>query len=867
MNKIRNQKVINRIADKTRKSYKKKNIVAIFAIALTTLLFTTLFTIGSSILDKSQQSTMRQVGGSDHAGYKYLTEKEYSILKQDKKIKDLSYRITIGDVTNKELIKICTEANYYEDLNAKSSFCYPEIGHMPEKENELVTSDLVLDALNIPCELGQTVSLQLEIGSQTVNYDFVLSGYYHGDMISAAQIVLLSKTFQEKYAPLKTTSFMASSPSIDDEYCGRIMADFNFSNSLFLTQQLAALTKRCGFPQTINTGINWAYLGSSLNAEIIGTVAALLAVIILSGYLIIYNIFYIHVYSDIRHYGLLKTIGTTGQQLKKIVQRQAYSLSLLGIPFGLIGGVLIGKGILPLIMRNLNFSNTIDTNIELNPWIFIGATLFSLFTVYLSCIKPCKIAAAITPIEAVRTTEADTFQAQTVSTKTQKKTKKITPRQLAVQNVNRNRKKIFVVVASLSLAIILLNSIYNLVRGFDLDKYIASMTISDFSIANATLDNVSVDVRSRVLDGVTTDFITQLEQQTGITDIGHIYITPLDYFPSFTEEDWAKMEERLLTNSAFKNDFDAMGHTEISFEDYIEQYRRDKSLDGAIYGISELILNKLEQVNGTLDWDTFQSGDYVIATRWNAHCNDDTLDYFFPDETVTLFNIKGEAKTYKIMAIAELPYACSFQVYGTCGCDFLLPAEEFLDFMGEQQPMRTLFNVDASQEQAIEQWLDTYCSVMDTNLDYSSKTKIVAEFQSTKNMFSIVGGLLVFILAIIGMLNFINTMATSILSRKQELAMMEAVGMSQTQQIQMLKWEGLYYVILTETVALILGTLFNVLLVRPFGEGFFFFTWHFSITPIVVCLPFMLLIVILVPTLFYKNICSADVVERIRHVE
>ena len=105
MNKIRNQGVINRIADRTRKAGKSRNIIAVLAIALTTILFTTLFTVGGSIIKKQQESTMRQVGGSAHAGFKYLTEQEYDIVKKDDKLKEVSYRIVVAEALNKELVR------------------------------------------------------------------------------------------------------------------------------------------------------------------------------------------------------------------------------------------------------------------------------------------------------------------------------------------------------------------------------------------------------------------------------------------------------------------------------------------------------------------------------------------------------------------------------------------------------------------------------------------------------------------------------------------------------------------------------------------------------------------------------------------
>ena len=83
MNRVKNRRVIRRIADKTRKAGKGKSLIAVLAIVLTTVLFTSVFTVGGSMIKKQQESTMRQVGGSAHAGYKYLTQEEYDIVKKD----------------------------------------------------------------------------------------------------------------------------------------------------------------------------------------------------------------------------------------------------------------------------------------------------------------------------------------------------------------------------------------------------------------------------------------------------------------------------------------------------------------------------------------------------------------------------------------------------------------------------------------------------------------------------------------------------------------------------------------------------------------------------------------------------------------
>ncbi len=266
MRKVGNQKVIRRIADRTRQSAKGKNVIAVLAIALTSLLFTTVFTVGGSIMDKQQKSTMRHVGTSSHAGFKYLTQAEYDIVKKDKKIKEVSCRRVVAEAVNKELNKLRTEVCFFEDQDAKWSFCYPEKGHMPEERDEIVLSDLVLEALGIPCEIGARVPLALDIGGVKRDEVFTLCGYYKGDKISQAQMAAVSRKYADETAPTPTESAMDG--WVDSTgYAGRIMADFNFRISMNLEKQARDLAVRCGFPETVDTGVNWAYMSMEVDSE------------------------------------------------------------------------------------------------------------------------------------------------------------------------------------------------------------------------------------------------------------------------------------------------------------------------------------------------------------------------------------------------------------------------------------------------------------------------------------------------------------------------------------------------------------------------------------------------------------------------
>ena len=158
-----------------------------------------------------------------------------------------------------------------------------------------------------------------------------------------------------------------------------------------------------------------------------------IAVIFIAGYLLIYNVFYISIAQDIRFYGMLKTLGTTARQIRKIVYKKAIKLSLMGIPIGLLLGWPIGRLLLPAIVNMLTDDIRVVTTV--NPLIFLVAIVFSAITVFISCQKPAILAAKVSPMEALHYIE------QTGGKKKQRRSKHISTMMMAKNNLTRNKKK------------------------------------------------------------------------------------------------------------------------------------------------------------------------------------------------------------------------------------------------------------------------------------------------------------------------------------------------------------------------------------------------------------------------------------------
>lgn len=840
---VNSRKCIRCLSWRTIKKDKTRNIIAVLAIVLTAVMFTTLLTIGASIVDSFQLSTMRQVGTKAHGGFKFLTQEQYDIVKADPKIKDISYNVIIGFGENPEFSKKSVEIRYTEEKAAEWGFSMPTTGTLPKDRRDIATSTEVLDMLGLPHQLGVQIPLEFTAaGGIKYNETFTLCGFWEQDAVSPVCEAFLSKTYCDEVAPIWHET--ASAEEGNWWMSGSINPSLWFSSSWDIEGQMEALKERCGFGDEVNEGVNWAYASSDIDFTTIALLVGILALIIFSGYMIIYNIFYISVSKDIRFYGLLKTIGTTNRQLKKLVRRQALLLGIIGTPIGLILGYIVSVFTAPVVMSITSLAD--EQVLSVNPLIFIGGALLTMITVWVSCIKPCRLVRKISPVEAVRYTE------NTSPRKKSKKTKKVSPFSMAFDNIKRTPKKTISVIVSLSLSMILLNGTFTLVNSFDMEKYIEDRAVSDFYITDASVINLNSTVK--IFNGVSKELQDEIKSLNGITDFGSVYM----------QEAQHKFNETGVKNA--KKVYDE--YKELLPMPYAEEQARrlneENLIDAHLYGIDDFITSRLDIVDGEFNLEKFKTGNYVIASSFI-----DTGEgrYYDIGDKVPIDFGNGNIKEYEVMAIGDIPYALSPQHTHYFDIYLTLPANEFILQTGETGAMKTAFNAEPSAIPAIEQWIKNYCENVDPNMAYQSRATFTGEFESMQNMYLTVGSILSFILALIGILNFINSVITSVQTRRQELAVLQSIGMTGKQLKTMLIGEGLWYTVITVIVTLTIGSLITYGIVTGIAYQMWFFTYHFMITPVLICIPALILMSIIIPAICYRNMNRRSVVDRLRTSE
>ncbi|KAF6577108.1 ABC transporter permease [Paenibacillus sp. EKM212P] len=849
MIKVKNSKAVRNLSDKSLKANKIRNIIAIIAIALTTLLFTSLFTMGIGAMESFQQATIRQVGGKAHAFIKYINDEEFNQIKDHPLIKEIAYsRVLSEKVTNEQFLKRRAEFWYHDDVGLKLGLIELEKGHKPVAENEVIADSKTLQLLGTPLKEGAPLTLKLEVHGKMVQREFILSGWWKSDpaaTIARGQIYA-SKAYVDAHAEELRYTYKQ-----DHDMTGAINADIMFDNSSNMQENLNKVITESGYsldknaPNYINGNINWAYLSNtfSSNPEAVFPLATGLLLIMLTGYLIIYNIFQISVMRDIRFYGLLKTIGTTSRQISRIIRRQALFLSLIGVPVGLLAGFWVGKSLTPLLLMNTSMHANAEVTISPSPWIFIGSALFAVITVMISAYKPSRIAATVSPIEAVRYVDGATK-------KDKKKLKKSTNGAkmplMARVNLGRNKRRTTLVLLSLSLGLVLLNTTFTLSQSLDMNKYVSKSHDTDFLIAHA--DYFQEHFTGH--DNATTEsYIKAVQAQPGFEEGGRLY-SGSNLF-AIEHKDNKEGKGEIVTPDARGN------------------------LSAIMYGLEDLPLHRLQLIDGELDYGKLASGKYILEGVWLD-------DYENPEMKRSVYKV-GEKVTlhnYIDTANAQEYTSHKFTVLGHVGIkssnsgvdvasytDFYLPADIYKTLVKKPVVMSYAFNVSDSKEKTMESFLTNYTEAKEPVMDYRSKSTVIAELSGMQKTILMIGGTLSIIIGVIGILNFANALLTSILTRHQEFAILQSIGMTNKQLKTMLVYEGLYYVLGTSICSILLGSLLSVLIAKPLSAQIWFMSYKFIIWPLILVLPVLLVLGICLPLAIYSLSDRKTIVERLRTAE
>ena len=826
---------------------KGRNLVAVLAIVLTTMMFTTLFVLSKSLEKNLVEMTFRQTGYDAQVSFKAITEEQAEKIAAHPEAAEVGSSIVVGIGQDSRLAGRQVEVRWADESYAAHSFAAPAAGRLPQTDDEIALDTIVLDRLGIAHELGESVTLKwisdLKTG-EIMTATFELCGYWEGNESLYSSMAWVNRGLAEQ-----TVSAIGGYDP--DTMIGMYMAQVSLESDENIEESIERILEETGLTG-LEYNVNLAY-SPELNRMAVQESLPVyigMALVFVSGYLIIYNIFQISITADIQFYGRLKTLGMTKKQLRKLIYSQAGRLCVIGIPIGLLCGYLLGVVLVPVL---ISFQ---AGSASASPVIFIGAALFAGLTVVFSCMRPARLAEKVSPIEALRYNDA-----QNIGRGTKKRQGSASLYRLAWSNLGRNRKRTVTVICSLTLGLTLMSGFYAKNASFDMDKYLEWLTIADFQLDEVTSEDymAGYNPHGTTLEG---DLILQIGSLAGLERTGHLY----------SHETQIDLSEQTIRNL---EGFYGGGRLE-DWKTYdpegaqsLEDAIRQKHATAIVYGLDgiplEVYSGEMYWTNGSFDQELFATGDYVLAIGPGLEpgIQEETMPTVSVGDQVTI-----EGRAYTVMTVLNSLSPVTEGAREVDGGDdfslgFVMPSEVFCRQWPENTLRKLYFNVSDEQIGEAQEILDAYMRESGQNIPVTSRQSMAEQYGRETRSTAVMGNTISIVIALVGVLNFINSMVTAIISRKREFAMIQSVGMTKRQLCQMLTAEGLYYAGMTLAVSYILSALAVGIVVRGMVAGGFS-TFRFTLLPLLCCTPVLIALAVLIPYLCFRNLEKQSVVERLR---
>ena len=868
-----NTEVIKRLSKRYFKKNRVRNLAAILAIMLTAFLFTSITSLVFSMSSSIQLSMQMQKGSKADGDIRYLTEEQYQELQESDFIKEAGCRRFVGFASNASGHMV--EINYADPVQQELTFCTPTHGKAPKEANEIATTDQALEALGVKAKVGERVLVEFTLRGKSYQYEMVVSGWWEAAN-DTGSLMIVSEQFLKDNPDLFINTYAK-----DREIAGTYMADVVLKDKRHIQKQLQEFALSVGGePEKMNAGNYIACSQNQVGNAMLQPGMMMSAIVfvllfVVSGYLLIYNIFDISVMQDVRQYGLLRTIGTSTRQIKKIVNRQAIWLTLIGLPLGLIFGFLVSKMLLPVVMKFFQANSLNAMKVSVSPLIFLIAAVFTIFTVIISTRKPVKKAAKISPLEAIRYTGQENKK-----TKKTKRTHGAKLSYMAFSNLGRNKRRSVFIVLSMLLCIVLFNSIIVITQSMDEEKWISRSTKTDFTVYNSVAVNGVSPFQYRE-DGLPASVVDLINQQKGVEKERILYRNTRD-------------DSDVTVDYKFE---DLVCIAEETEEDYVSKaYENGSSLRivpgtedgyfGNVFGVSEAFWEDVTIYEGENNPDILkkkmETGDYVIVgtiiDRLTGEAENETQlqQQLQVGDSITFSKDGKEEKTCTILAKATV-VATEYETYaGANGATYIggdapflyMSDTKFKELYEEPTIFSYSFNAEQGKKENLEGFLADFTGE-NTSVAYTSTKLLQEQLASNRNIVLLVGGMIGVILAFAGLINFTNMMVTNIITRRHEFAAMQSIGMTNRQLRRLIMDEGLYYAVGADVIGGLLAVILGITVLKNVlnSPSMWYFTLRFTLVPALFIAVIYLILAAVIPVVVLHFFNKGSVVERLRTVQ
>lgn len=860
-------KITNKVTLRYMKLNMKRSIVTVIGVVLSAMLFTSVFTVGTSFLNLFRENA-KVTCGDWHYMLQDISDKQLETVKNDSSTQStsvinyvtLSHNIGDDDEEENELFML-SEVDK-ELLNSESFFV--KEGRLPQNSSEVaIDYGLTKDS---GIKVGDTIDEQY---SNDVDVQFGYSSY--GSSLGIDP----EKAEHKKFKVVGTIScavnyYSSSFYTVRDENSiikdenntvfvkvnninGSITSNANRvagSIDYFDTQYIEEINEYFKPEIVFNDMLLLTYgVTVNLNAKISMSIiliflVALVGIVMLGSVMLIYNSIAISVSEKLKTYGILASIGATKRQRRSSVLLEALVLGVIGIPLGVLLGIGASQILILIINPNIesifasyeSFGGFHPLTLSVEWWALIIAIFFSALTIFVSALTPARKASKISPISSIRQSTETKIEKKEI--KTSKLTKKLFGIEgtIALKNLKRNKRRYRTTVASMAMSIVLflvVSYILNIVSYssevmLKSNEYILQY-YNQSDLSEKALDQIrNIDYVEKAGASQSRDWLFFSDEDTTKE---FRESKKLDAWGSYDDpvlDDYADIHICSLDDKTLKEYADKVGADYNKLKDSSELsgilyncqnlHIYDDSTDEYGYNYSTEIFNPVALAEGerlkvydfdekcTFEYDWDDTGYYpsgysegsplIKSTVGNIKIEKKTTQqppYILSDsEIITTFIVSTD--TYnKLVENINNNYIENFKVVNK-DIDKARLDEAVKDLKDENNDY-----VDSSEiyicapyehAESIKKEIEEKIPSIDLWADYSES------FRTTQDIIAIVNMLVysfIIVLTLVCVANIFNTISTSMLLRKRELAALKSIGMTKKEFNRMTIYESIFY--------------------------------------------------------------------------
>lgn len=821
---------------------KKRSIVTIIGI-----IFSTALICATAGLVTSFQKTLINAEidgeGSYHILLKDVPSKELDSILKNRYIGD-SYKYSLMGYANlkgsKNQYKPYLKVLEFEDKALLNGGINLVKGRFPKSSNEVVISEHVLYNGRVNYKLGDKITLAIgnryDLEGNEINFESL--SYNDDDVIEENVVPKFTKTFTivgvikrpnytyEGYADAGYTVITRLENQANKTYTVGLITD-KVKNYDRLYKSITGVSSD-KFHDDVKYGASvhralLEYQGYGFGSSTLTTLVSLgfivIVIIIISSVFSIKNSFSISVTERFKQYGMLRSVGATKKQIKRSVLFEGLCLGLVGIPLGILSGLLAVFILIKIVGLILEPSlNGITFAFYIN-WIpILLAALLGFATIMLSALIPACKAAKISPIEAIRSSN------DVKLTKKKIKAPKLIRKLFGVggvisyKSLKRSKKKYRTTVVSLVVSIAIFIGLSSFIDyGFKLS-----------SISYKNLD-YNVNIYSRANNG---DFYNNFKTIASLDGVNKYNLSMVTY---------AELDKSYLTDFGLDSSGGNGVNVTIASLSDDEFSRYVKSLGGSVSDFED---------KGILV-------DELMFYQDNKRREGNVLKLNAGD------SIKVGDKSLQIAKRASkkpMGYEMSFSDGG-----YVFVSEKTIRSLSDKLYSGGLY-IKASEPDELCHQIDELKRNNDSfnEIAYNNYDEYVRENDAMILVISIFLYGFIAVITLIGVTNIFNTITTNMALRRKEFAMLKSVGMTKKEFNRMIRLESVFYGVKSLIIGSIIGVLLSYFIHRAVVNTLET-AYMFPYKSIVIAVIFVFLIVGLTMKYSIDKINKENIIETIRN--